>query len=334
MKQNLLRRTALALVPLLVLALFFGCKKEEPAAPTTDVTTSEVFTFDYNPSELDTTTETTTEELTDPTLPTAAPVNAPSRTTTTQPTTKGDFWGFLTKPTTTKKTTTTKKPASTTKKPVATTTAPATTTKKPVPTTIPSGSDKATTTTAPTTITTAAPVKVSGVQFTGASSYTLDVGSTQQLAWTVLPGNASNKDVVFTSSSSAVATVSPSGVVKAIGEGTVVVTVLTTDKTADRNYSDTVTVTVEPIPVTRIEIYGSDTVKTDKSITLTAKLFGEGNKTPTNSGVIWSSGDASAATVNQNGVVTGVNVSDGVAITCTSKGNPAVSQTVEIRVTL
>ncbi|AHC56536.1 hypothetical protein JJJA_0020 [Achromobacter phage JWDelta] len=69
---------------------------------------------------------------------------------------------------------------------------------------------------------------------------TVAVGATQQMTATVLPANASNKAVTYTSATPAVATVSATGLVTGVAAGTSVITV----KTTDGNKTATQTVTV------------------------------------------------------------------------------------------
>lgn len=57
----------------------------------------------------------------------------------------------------------------------------------------------------------------------------LVIGATQQLTPTVLPANATNKAVTYTSATPATATVSASGLITAVAVGTVNITVKTTD---------------------------------------------------------------------------------------------------------
>jgi uncharacterized protein YjdB len=65
------------------------------------------------------------------------------------------------------------------------------------------------------------------------ASLTLNVGKTHTLKATVSPGNATNKNVTWTSSNKKVATVSSSGKVKGIKKGTATITVKTANgKTA------------------------------------------------------------------------------------------------------
>ena len=72
------------------------------------------------------------------------------------------------------------------------------------------------------------PILVSSVSITPAS-VSLGMGQNTALVATVLPANASNKNVTWSSSNSAVATVSPSGIVTAVNAGSATITVTTQD---------------------------------------------------------------------------------------------------------
>ncbi|MDR2423429.1 MAG: Ig-like domain-containing protein [Prevotellaceae bacterium] len=75
---------------------------------------------------------------------------------------------------------------------------------------------------------------------------TLNVNATEQLTATVAPANATNKAVSWSSSNTAVATVSSTGLVTAKSAGTATITVTT----ADGGHTATCTVTVEDLPLT------------------------------------------------------------------------------------
>jgi len=94
--------------------------------------------------------------------------------------------------------------------------------------------------TATSTITvTTTTVPVTGVSVTPASASIVS-GNTQQLTATVLPSNATNKSVTWTSSNTGAATVSTSGLVTGVSAGSSVITV----RTADGGYTATSTITV------------------------------------------------------------------------------------------
>lgn len=82
-------------------------------------------------------------------------------------------------------------------------------------------------------------VPVSGV--TLISSTTVEVGKTTVLSANVLPTNASNKSVTWKSDNPSVATVSSTGRVSGVREGTAIITVTT----EDGGFTDTCTVTVK-----------------------------------------------------------------------------------------
>ena len=79
-------------------------------------------------------------------------------------------------------------------------------------------------------------VNVTGVTLIP-TSVSLSINGTQQLTATIAPANATNKNITWTSSNNAVATVSSSGLVTAITAGSAVITVTTQDgaKTATCN---------------------------------------------------------------------------------------------------
>ncbi|RYF25693.1 MAG: starch-binding protein, partial [Flavobacteriales bacterium] len=72
------------------------------------------------------------------------------------------------------------------------------------------------------------------------SSAALNIGGTQQLTPTVLPSNATNKSVTYSSNNTAVATVNASGLITAVANGTATITV----STVDGNKTSTCAVTV------------------------------------------------------------------------------------------
>ncbi|MDR3584662.1 MAG: Ig-like domain-containing protein, partial [Desulfosporosinus sp.] len=155
------------------------------------------------------------------------------------------------------------------------------------------------------------PVGVNSVSVSQ-STLTLAVGGTSgTLTATVLPTNASDKNIKWSSSDNSVVTVS-GGIVKPIGIGTATITATTIDggKTA------TSIVTVVP-RVTGVKL--STTTATlkvgDPDLTLTATIV------PTNAStqdVLWTSSKPSVATVSSSGVVHAI-VSGTAIITATSK---------------
>lgn len=83
------------------------------------------------------------------------------------------------------------------------------------------------------------PVAVTGVSVSPTSA-SLEVNETVQLAATVTPENATNKNVTWSSNNTSVATVSSTGIVTGVGQGTATITVTT----EDGGYTATSSITV------------------------------------------------------------------------------------------
>jgi|GEM_PF-2410046 len=133
----------------------------------------------------------------------------------------------------------------------------------------------------------------------------LQIGSTVQLVAAIEPANATNHNVTWSSSDSSVATVSSTGLVTGISEGTATISVIT----EDGGHAASCEVRISPINVTGISLDRStDTVFIDSAIQLEATVE---PANATNQNVTWSSSDSSVATVSSTGLVTGV--SEGIA---------------------
>jgi len=98
---------------------------------------------------------------------------------------------------------------------------------------------------------TPAPILVTGVNV-DSTSVSLIEGETQLITATVLPENADNQEVTWSSNDTSIATVDANGLVTAIAEGTAIITVTTNDG----NFTATTEVTVEAatIAVTGVSI--------------------------------------------------------------------------------
>lgn len=128
------------------------------------------------------------------------------------------------------------------------------------------------------------------------SELTIKVGKTATLTPTIEPADATNKNVTWSSSSEAVATVSD-GVVTGVKAGTATITA----KTAN-GLTATATVIVEEIPVTKIIL-----PSTEASMTIGGTMDLKPTIEPadaTNTHISWSSNDSAVATVDANGRVT------------------------------
>ena len=167
--------------------------------------------------------------------------------------------------------------------------------------------------------------KATGISLNRTSATLTTKGQTLQLTATVTPDNATNKSVTWTSSNTAVATVSSTGLVTAVANGTATITATTADGS---NKTATCTVTVNiPVPVTGITLNKTTATLTSKGPTLQLSA----TVTPsnaTNKSVTWTSSNTAVATVSNIGLVTAVGAgtatitaaaTDGSGITATCK---------------
>lgn len=147
------------------------------------------------------------------------------------------------------------------------------------------------------------------------TSLTLVEGNSETLTATVTPDNAINKTVTWSSSNTAVATVE-NGVVKAVSAGTVTITATAGGKSA----TCAVTVSAAYVPATAVQLSQKTAeIRVGETLQLTATVKPDN---ATNKTVIWSSGDTEIATVDANGLVTGLKTGEVsiFAITADNRG--------------
>lgn len=151
----------------------------------------------------------------------------------------------------------------------------------------------------------------------------ISVGATSQIVPTVLPANATDKSLTYTSSAPAIATVSASGLITGVAPGTAAINV----RNLASNISSTVNTTVNAIMVTAITLGASTaTVNVGATSQITSTV------TPANAtdkSLTYTSSAPAVATVSATGLITGVaagsstvtvknaasNVSSNVAVT-------------------
>ncbi|MDE7167733.1 MAG: Ig-like domain-containing protein [Clostridia bacterium] len=171
-------------------------------------------------------------------------------------------------------------------------------------------------------------------------------GDTLELEATVGAANASNKNVIWTSSDESIATVS--GTVNAQGKligvvtvnsnvsatTTVTITAMSVDSTDENPVLATCTITVKYIAPTSVTLNKTtaDMVVGGSTLALTATV---GPEDTSNKKVTWTSSDASIATVSANGVVTvnaDLTADTTVTITAASAADGTVKATCVITV--
>lgn len=174
----------------------------------------------------------------------------------------------------------------------------------------------------PVKVVAGAPISVTGVSLSR-STATVDVGANVSLTATVTPSNATNRNVIWSSSNAAIASVS-NGVVTGVAEGTATITATTADgaKTA----TCTVTVNKPIVAVSSISLdLSSVEVKLSETFTFQPTVLPEN---ATDKTITWQSSNTSVATI-ANGVVTPVSVGQ-TTITATSNNAKTATSVVTI----
>lgn len=144
----------------------------------------------------------------------------------------------------------------------------------------------------------------------GVTGITLDVktmeftskNETQSLKATILPVDATNKNIVWSSSNTDVAVVNGNGQVTSVGNGTAIITALTEDGAKMAQCQVTVKI---PIKIEKVSLKKEELILTEKNEQYELEVF----ITPlnaTNQKIIWESSDPSVATVDDFGNVTAI----------------------------
>ena len=180
-----------------------------------------------------------------------------------------------------------------------------------------------TNTTKSKTVSVTDPNAVTGVSLNN-TTLKLNTGASSTLKATVTPSTASNKNVTWSSSNTAVATVSSAGVVKGVKAGTATITV----KTASGGKTATCKVTVSDIVPTSVKLNKtSATFRVGQTTSLTATVS---PTNATNKNVNWSSSNTAVAKVSSSGVVTGVKAGTATITAKTVSGGKTATCKVTI----
>ena len=158
------------------------------------------------------------------------------------------------------------------------------------------------------------------------TSVTLTEGDKETLTATVLPDNATDKTVEWSTSNSSVATVS-SGTVTAIKAGTTTITVKTKD--GGKTATCAVTVNAKVIPVSDVTLNKTELTLTEgESETLTATVKPDN---ATDKTLSWSSSDATVASVDDNGKVTALKAGTATITVKTKDGGKTAACAVSVK---
>lgn len=159
------------------------------------------------------------------------------------------------------------------------------------------------------------------------SATTLVEGDTEELMATVMPENATDKGIEWKSSDESVATVSQTGLVTALKEGSSAITVITNDggfkATCD------VTVNKKVIAVTSVVLGNTELTLVEGEEEKLAVAVTPENAT--DKSVVWESGNESVATVSQEGLVTAVGEGKATITVKTNDGGFRASCEVTVK---
>lgn len=168
------------------------------------------------------------------------------------------------------------------------------------------------------------PVKVQSISLAAKAS--VQVGHNILLTPTIMPTDAANQKVTWSSSDKTIASVDNDG--RVTGKKVSSTSVKITATTADGGKTATCLVTVTPVNVTSVELSETNiTVTKGKTYSLTATVR---PTDATNQKVNWSS-DSSNATVDSNGLVTGVKASSATITVTTVDGKKTATCKVMVQ---
>ena len=169
-------------------------------------------------------------------------------------------------------------------------------------------------------------VRVTGVTL-NRTTLELTVGGSETLIATIMPADATNRSVAWTSSDEQVATVNNNGVVTAISAGTAVITVTTAD--GAHTAACTVTVSEATVAVTGVALNPAQLTMTvgAPAVTLIATVLPDN---ATNKTVAWTSGNPAVASVDSNGSVTALSPGTATITVVTADGAHTAYSTVTV----
>lgn len=169
------------------------------------------------------------------------------------------------------------------------------------------------------------PRPVTKISFKNASEK-INMSTSKILEVTVLPANATNKTLVWTSSDEDIATVSKDGLVTGKKVGTVQITAAWED---DPQVKAVCTVTIEAIKVLGVSLnIRNTTLNAGERVKLVAKITPEN---ATNKEIVWKTSDSDIAKVSSTGMVTAVSAGT-VTITAASKEDQKIKAVCTITV--
>ena len=170
----------------------------------------------------------------------------------------------------------------------------------------------------------ATPVYPTSIAISGTNSFA--IGQTSQLEVTYTPADTNVKNVAWSSSNESVATVSNTGLVTGVAQGSATITA-TAEAANGGTVSRTYAVTITPVAVTSVSLdTNSASVKVGKTVTLVPTIS---PSNATNKNVTWSSSNTNVATVS-GGTVTGVAQGSATITVTTVDGSKTATCVVSV----
>lgn len=154
-----------------------------------------------------------------------------------------------------------------------------------------------------------------------ATTIALGINQSRTVVATVLPNNAGNKTVRWTSGNSLVATVNANGNITGRANGVAIVTATTQDMGLRATVAVTVTTLVQGVTLNQ-PFVSINVGSTFQAVATTVPA------TATNQNVSWFSSSSAVATVSQTGLITGVNNGSAIVSVVTQDGNRRANMTV------
>lgn len=152
---------------------------------------------------------------------------------------------------------------------------------------------------------------------------TIKVGNTLQMEASVLPLEATNKDIEWTTNNERIATISESGLLTAKSNGEVTISAKSLGGGKAGEYKITVTTPVKDLLITP----NSGKIKVNEPIQLRPRVLPE---EATNRTVRWSSSDSKIVSVSPIGIIKGISVGRATITGITEDGNKKATYEVEV----
>jgi uncharacterized protein YjdB len=145
-----------------------------------------------------------------------------------------------------------------------------------------------------------------------------------QLTPLIVPSNATNKSVIFTSSNAGIASINTSGVILAVAVGTAIITI----RTVDGGFTTTATINIE-VPVSRILLNTQSTTlspgQTFQALVTIVPI------NATNTSVSWTSSNLAIATVSSSGLIRAIASGSSVITATSINGSRTASLTLTVK---